>query len=499
MGIPLAALAVQPQPDILNQYGKAVGIQGALQNQQYLQQARPMELQEQQEQLKAAQYASAQRAAMDAAYKKAVTVDANGQPNIDTDVLQKTLADAGHGSAIPGILENVTKFQQSKAALTESMQKIQSNGQDMAGNIAKAIQQAKYDPSLAHTLLDTLPQGNPQIQQLRQLIDSDPATFRQHVDAAVAQSPSQQKMQNEQTVAGIRANNPAMQEMNDWLAKNPGKGASDFETWKATQAPEQRELNDFLAKNPGKGPADFVRFKSQNSPSVIIQGGATGAAADPMIDMVGQGRIDLPTVLQRMQPAAKAGFLSQLAAKYPQYSQAEYGVQKQVQEAFTSGTYSQQLNAINTAREHMTTFKTLATALDNGDSQALNKVKNAWQEQFGSAAPTNFLLARDAFAGEVGKSLAGAGVTQGDRQEVQESINRAESPKQLIGAAQTADALLAGKQKALKDTYEKGMQGKPNFGTSKPAPTHKVGDTVSYKGQPHVIQAINPDGSLVLK
>ena len=125
----------------------------------------------------------------------------------------------------------------------------------------------------------------------------------------------------------------------------------------------------------------------------------------------------------------------------------------------------------------MQTFKSLATALQNGDTQALNKIKNAWQEQFGSAAPTNFELARDAFAGEVGKSLAGANVTQGDRNKVDETIKKSESPAQLIGAAETADQLLAGKQNALKKTYEQGKQGKPNFGdqqTETPKPTTQI-------------------------
>ncbi len=104
------------------------------------------------------------------AYKAAIKTNDQGQPEIDTNVLGKTLASSGHGDAIPGILDSVTKFQKSKADLTEAQQKIQTYNQDTLGYAAKAIQSAKYDPNVAHSLLDTLP-STPQIQQLRGLID----------------------------------------------------------------------------------------------------------------------------------------------------------------------------------------------------------------------------------------------------------------------------------------------------------------------------------------
>jgi hypothetical protein len=219
--------------------------------------------------------------------------------------------------------------------------------------------------------------------------------------------------------------------------------------------------NGKTIKTLGTAPA-VTTFNLQNAAT-------SGPQAAAMVDLVGQNKVDLGSVLSRMPPAAKAGFLTQLSAKYPDFNQGSFGIEKKVGEQFTSGTYSQQLNAINTAREHMNTFRDLATALDNGDTQALNKVSNAWAQQFGSAAPTNFSLARDAFAGEVGKALAGANVTQGDRNKVDEAISSAESPKQLIGAANTADALLAGKQNALKQTYQQGRTATPNFGQNKAA------------------------------
>jgi len=141
------------------------------------------------------------------------------------------------------------------------------------------------------------------------------------------------------------------------------------------------------------------------------------------------------------------------------------------QEAFTSGNYSQQLNYINTAREHLKTFNSLADALNNGNVQALNKLGNTFGVQFGSDKATNFNIVKQAFASEVGKAFAGANVGEGDRQEIGKQISAASSPAQLRGVAATADILLADKQKALKDTYESGRSGTPNFGSDQSAPS----------------------------
>ena len=131
---------------------------------------------------------------------------------------------------------------------------------------------------------------------------------------------------------------------------------------------------------------------------------------------------------------------------------------------FTSGTQGQQLTAIGTARNHMQTFKDTADALDNGDLLLANKVGNAIGMQFGSDKATNFNIAKSAFAGEVGKAFAGANVGVQDRQELMDKISAASSPAQLKGYADTADKLLEGKQKSLKQSYDQGVQNKPNFG-----------------------------------
>ena len=83
---------------------------------------------------------------------------------------------------------------------------------------------------------------------------------------------------------------------------------------------------------------------------MIMQGGF-GNAGDPMVDMVGQGRVDLQTALQRVPPAAKDRFMAQLAGKYRDYNQAGFGVQKKLRKSSLRAT-RRGLTAFNTAIEH---------------------------------------------------------------------------------------------------------------------------------------------------
>lgn len=224
-------------------------------------------------------------------------------------------------------------------------------------------------------------------------------------------------------------------------------------------------------KQGQKGKIDVAR--AEGNAKQQIQIGGFGQAGDPMIDDVGQGRMDLNTALSRVPPAGKAQFTKELAAKYPNYNQQTYGVAKNASEAFTSGDQGKQLTAINTVREHVPVFRQLAEALDNGDVQAINKIGNTVGINFGSDKATNFRIAGQAFGGEVGKALDGAGVTEGERKSAQEAFSSAMSRQQFEGALKTVDALLAGKQRSLKQSYDQSQQGKPNFGGEQGAPaTH---------------------------
>jgi hypothetical protein len=124
------------------------------------------------------------------------------------------------------------------------------------------------------------------------------------------------------------------------------------------------------------------------------------------------------------------------------------------QTAFNSGPLGSKVRSLNVAVDHLETLQGVANALGNGDAQALNRLKQNFQQQFGSAIPTNFDATKQLVAGEVANVVAAGGSTMHDRQEAEAIINRAGSPQQLTGAIKQVKRLMAGQVKGLRLQYQ---------------------------------------------
>lgn len=233
--IPLVALDVkqQQQPDLLEKFGQLQQLKASLQQQAVQQQEAPLRVQALQQQVQTGQQDLDARQALNQAYSGAVTKDENGNPTIDTGKLAAGLANTPAAYQTPAVMKGITDFQKSRLELQNTTTELQGKQADMIGSAASAIKAAGYDPTLAHSLLDTLPQS-PQLAQIRQQIDN-PQALKQIVDSAINNSPAQQKMMNEQTVAKLRANTPEAQEMNAWIQANPGKTPADYQQFKVDQ------------------------------------------------------------------------------------------------------------------------------------------------------------------------------------------------------------------------------------------------------------------------
>lgn len=243
--IPLPALDIRPpaqQPDPLEQYGRLMQLKQMQQMQPLQQQAAQQNVQQGALDIQGKQMDIAARQAFQTASANSITKDANGNPTFDADKFQQGIA--GTPAFTPATIESLAKMQKARVDLQSSMADLQGKQQDMMGNAANAIKASGYNPTVAHSILDTFPQS-PQTQQIRASIDN-PQALKQWTDQALAQSSSQQKMQNEQKVAQIRANTPEAQVMNSWLQQNPGKTPADFQQFKVdqgVQADVQKETN----------------------------------------------------------------------------------------------------------------------------------------------------------------------------------------------------------------------------------------------------------------
>jgi hypothetical protein len=163
------------------------------------------------------------------------------------------------------------------------------------------------------------------------------------------------------------AQEPTRREMDDWLAKNPGKGPADYAAWKAsgnsssTSTDPITGIKTTTLSSHGPGP---VRGRSPVSPAPAATpypGPMQGAApttmptlppqAQALVDQIGQGKMALTRLDFLM--ARNPVILDAVAAQYPDFDSSKVKAYTDAYRSFTSGTDSKQVNAGAVAMQHL--------------------------------------------------------------------------------------------------------------------------------------------------
>lgn len=493
-GLPALAIKPQEQPDLLGEVGKVAQLKNMIQQGQIGQ----ISLQQQKQQLADQQAATA------------AMHDWDGK-----DIQQLPTLMLKHGASATAVIGMKQHIVEQQAKLSGIAKDDAETGKNQIATLAAknnlALGQLKTldgvpDDQLGQRLIgvtqDLANSGllDPQhVQTVQQLAQLPPPQLRQQL-SIFGKSLQSQKEQFDQLQEQIRTQAQAQKDVAQ--GQEAALGAQQKQMQIAGTSPtgltaEQQLQAKQRQQQIGIEGGRLAEEKRHNQvaeggePS-NIPAGVTGEDAlklmNPMhaaaVKMVGDGKVDLPTMMARLPAGARQTFLSDVNAYNPTYSQSTYGVEKKVEQKFTSGNVSDQLMAIGTAREHMKTFSRLADALKNGDMQALNQIGNALGIQFGSDKATNFKIAAQAFGGEVGRAFEGAGVVAGERKEAENNFNAAMANGQFKGAINTVDELLAGKQRSAKQAYDSARQGKPNFGNQS-TPSAPTNDFFSrFQGKP---------------
>ena len=130
--------------------------------------------------------------------------------------------------------------------------------------------------------------------------------------------------------------------------------------------------------------------------------------------------------------------------------------------SFATGVEGRSVRSFNTAINHLDTMDKLATALQNNDVRSFNAIGNMFAKETGKPAPTDFDAAKAIVGGEVAKALTGANMALKDREEIRDSLARANSPAQLKGVVKTLQELMGGQLESLQLQYESGT-GRKDF------------------------------------
>lgn len=157
--------------------------------------------------------------------------------------------------------------------------------------------------------------------------------------------------------------------------------------------------------------------------------------------------------------------LVSMASQYnPEFDQKEYNSRFQAVNKFNTGPQGNTVRSLGVAIEHMDTARKLGAALQNSDVPAFNKLAQAFAEQTGKPAPTNFDAVKEIVADEVIKGVIGGSGALADREAAAQKIKRSSSPAQMAEVFDSWTKLLAGQVEGLKTQYESST-GRKDFET----------------------------------
>lgn len=232
--------------------------------------------------------------------------------------------------------------------------------------------------------------------------------------------------------------------------------------WQVLEDPENKDENGQPTKyryNPDTAQSTTLTGAPYTPSGAAKLGQNQPSANDPDIQntakMIAEYKLAPPSSVSMGRPYGKA-IMSAVSKINPDYDASSWQEKSAAVKAFGAGPLGNQTRSFSVGLYHLDTMQKLSDALKNGDTVAFNKIANAWAQQTGSAAPTNFETAKQIIGAEVVKAIVGAGGGGvAERMEAANHIASSLSPEQLKGAIDTTKSLMVGQLKGLKSQYER--------------------------------------------
>jgi hypothetical protein len=178
----------------------------------------------------------------------------------------------------------------------------------------------------------------------------------------------------------------------------------------------------------------------------------------------------------------------------PAYNQQRYITSLKTVNDFTTGKQGNTVRSFNVALEHLDTLDELGKALNNADTPTINRISNYFSQQTGSPKVTNFEGAKHLVADEIVKAMVGGGAALADREAAANTINAANSPKQLSEMIDTYKKLFGGQINGLKKQYEAGTGRKDFDETFLTSQGKKMAAQAHAKGESTALPKTNSKG-----
>lgn len=407
-----------------------------------------------------------QNATIDQIMRTAYTPDPDtGAMLLDPNRMQQELVQNNLGHLWPQMSESIDKMNTSAMALNTQRR------QTMAANLW-ALQQApdEIKPQAAHTVLAGALSNQlitrDHVQQALQMLGPNPTAA--DVDRVVQQlggaMPEFQKLLHEEqgrqaglaetgaktfqaVAAGGASAAEAAKTQNIVAGMKGGMTAAEAADVKI----KQQTANAESLK------ADIARktFNATYGANLDAQGNPLtpdalklAAQNDPQASML--ATYQLPPVSSRMEADPKyAGLMARIHALNPDYDATQFANRSRTRQAFTTGTQGQQVNAMNTAMQHLDLLADAATALQNGSFTPGNALYNKVATAFGGPAPQSFDQIKHYLDGEIGNMVKKGAVTDKEMADQGATGGSTGSPQQIQTYLNNAIRITASKFNSL--------------------------------------------------
>jgi hypothetical protein len=180
----------------------------------------------------------------------------------------------------------------------------------------------------------------------------------------------------------------------------------------------------------------------------VAPGGGLDDNGERTAQGIASGQLQPPTGMALLNPKNQR-ILGRVMEINPQYDSTTVTAKKKAANDFGTGQLGNSMRSFAVAGQHLDQLNTLVDALDNKNLQIVNKVGNAYAQQTGNPAPTNFDAAKDVVSKEVVKAIVAGGGGVSEREELSKLMGNAKSPAQLKGVIQQYRNLMGAQHDAL--------------------------------------------------
>jgi len=237
----------------------------------------------------------------------------------------------------------------------------------------------------------------------------------------------------------------------------PGDKGSDIETL-TDSANVSYDHNKVTGKNTRVDTG--APYTPVGADTKLASGGA-GGVVNPddkaaTVKALANYDIDPKVAMSRLPPAQRDSLISEVKKQNPQWSENDYDAAHKTLLSFAAGPLGNQTRFFNNVSEHLVTLSGLADAMKNGDIPTFNAAANEWAKLTGKPAPINFEAGAQLVSEELVKAVTGAAGALGDREKLNEKLDKNSSPAQIYGPLAVYKELAAAQLRDLAVQYKGG-------------------------------------------